>query len=62
MQAGMDDRGEARRLGIQLGEMRTWLLLGGLQRCIGVLTAAKAYQWFGFMQTYLSRCLSREEN
>ena len=28
---------------------------------IGVITAAKAYQWFTFMQTYLPRCLNGEE-
>ena len=56
-----DDRAEARRLGIPLGEMRTRLLLDALQRCIGVITAAKAYQWFRFMQTYLPRCLNGEE-
>ena len=60
-QARMDDRAEARRLGIPLGEMRTRLLLDALQRCIGVITAAKAYMWFRFMQSYLPRCLNGEE-
>ena len=44
IKARMDDRAEARRLGIPLGEMRTRLLLDALQRCIGFITAAKAYQ------------------
>ena len=44
MQARIDDRTEVRRLGIPLGEMRTRLLLDALQRCIGFITAAKAYQ------------------
>ena len=57
----MDDREEARRLSILLGEMRTQLLLDALQRCIGVMTADKAYQRFRFMQIYLPRCLNREE-
>ena len=61
MQARIDDRTEARRLGIPLGEMRTRLILDALQRCIGVITAAKAYQWFRFMQNYLPRCLNRKE-
>ena len=61
IQARMDDREEARCLGIPLGEMRTRLLLDALQHCIGVITAAKAYQWFRFMQTYLPRCLNGEE-
>ena len=60
IQSQIVDRAEARRLGIPLGEMRTRLLLDALQRCIGVITAAKAYQWFRFMQTYLPRqcCLN----
>ena len=37
------------------------MLLDSLQRCIGVITAAKAYQWIRFMQTYLPRCLKGEE-
>ena len=58
IQVRMESREEARRLGIPLGEMRTRLLLDAFQRCIGVITAAKAYQWFRFMQTYLPRCLN----
>ena len=61
IQSRIDDRAEARPLGIPLGEMRIRLLLDALQRCIGVITAAKAYQWFRFMQTYLPRCLNGEE-
>ena len=61
IQTQMDNRAEVRRLGFPLGEMRTRLLLDALQRCIGVITAAKAYQWFRFMQTYLPRCLNGEE-
>ena len=57
----MDNREKARCQGTQLGEMRTRLLLDVLQRCIGVITAAKAYQWFRSMQTYLPCCLSGEE-
>ena len=52
---------EARRLGMPLREMLTQLLLDALQRCIGVITAATAYLWFRFMQTYLPRCLNGEE-
>jgi len=36
-------------------------LLDALQRCIGVLIAAKANEWFRFMQTFLPRCLNAEE-
>ena len=59
----MDDRAEVRRPGIPVGQMLTRLLLDALQRCIGVtcITAARAYHWFRFMQTYLPRCLNREE-
>ena len=41
IQAPMDDRTQARCLGIPLGELRTRLLLDALQRCIGLITAAK---------------------
>ena len=58
IQARINDREAVRRLGIQLGEMRTRLLPDALQRCIGVITAAKANKWFRFMQTYLPRCLN----
>ena len=49
IQAPMDDRAQARRLGIPLGELRTRLLLDALQRRIRVtcITPAKAYQWLG---------------
>ena len=59
IEARMDDRTEVRRLGIH--EMRTRLLPDALQRCIGVITAAKANKWLKFMQTYLPRCLNGEE-
>ena len=52
---------EVRRLDIPLGGMRTRLFLDSLQRCIGVITAAKAHQWARFMQTYLPHCLKGEE-
>ena len=61
IQTRMDERAEARCLGILLGAMQTRLLLDALQRYIGVTTAAKAYQWFRFMQTYLPHCLNGEE-
>ena len=65
IRARMDDRVEARRPGIPLGQMWTRLLLDDFQRlrCMGVacITAVKAYQWFRFMQTYLPRCLNGEE-
>ena len=48
-------------VGIPLGEMRTQLLLDALQHCIVVITAAKTYQWFRFMQTNLPRCLNGKE-
>ena len=61
IQARMDDRVEVRRLGILLGEMGTRLLPDALQRCIYVVTAAKANNWLRLMQTYLPRCLNGEE-
>ena len=46
-------KGDVTRPDIQarmvLGEMRTRLLLNALQCCIGVITAANAFQWFRFM-------------
>ena len=61
IQALMDDRAEVRRLGIPLEEILTRLLFDSPQRCIGVITAAKDYQWIRFMQTYLPCCLKGEE-
>ena len=61
IQERMNDRNEARRQGIALGDYRTQLLLQGLQRNIGTITAAKCGQWFHFMLSYLRRCINREE-
>ena len=49
----MNDRNEARRQGIALGGniYRTQLLLQGLQRNIGTITASECGQLFRFMQT-----------
>ena len=49
----MNDRNEARRQGIALGDniYRTQLLLQGLQRNIGTITAAECGESFRFMQT-----------
>ena len=51
---------EAIARGIPLGEFRTQLLVEALQRSIGTITPAKCTQWYGFMQTYLPRCMDRE--
>lgn len=61
IQERMNDRNEARRQGIALGDYRTQLLLQGLQRNIGTITAAKCGQWFHFMLSYLRRRINREE-
>ena len=58
VQAQMNDRQEATRQGISLGDYRTQLLLQALQRNIGNITGAKCGQWYRFMQTYLPRCLN----
>ena len=60
-QEQMNNRAEARRQGIALGNFRTQLLLQALQRNIGTITAAKCGQWYRFMQTYIPRCLNNEE-
>ena len=58
IQVQMNDRAEARRQGLALGNYRTQLLLQALQRNIGTITVAKCGQWFRFMQTYLPRCIN----
>ena len=60
IQVQMNDRAEARRQGLALGNYCTQLLLQALQRNIGTITVAKCGQWFRFMQTYLPRCINNE--
>ena len=60
IQEQMNNREEARRQGIALGNYRTQLLQQDLQQNIGTITAAKCGQWYRFMQTYLPRCLNNE--
>ena len=60
IQVQMNDRAEARRQGLALGNYRTQLLLQALQRNIGTITVAKCGQWFRFTQTYLPRCINNE--
>lgn len=60
-QEQMNNREEARRQGIALGNFRTQLLLHTMQRNIGTITAAKCVQWYRLMQTYIPRCLNSEE-
>ena len=52
-QEQMNDRAEARRQGIALGNYSTQLLHQVLQRNIGTNTAAKRGQWYRFMQMYI---------
>ena len=64
IQEQMNNREEARRQGIALGNYRTQLLQQArwrLQRNIGTITAAKCGQWYPFVQTYLPRCLNNED-
>ena len=59
-QEQMNNREEARRQGIALGNFRYFqLLLHTMQRNIGTITAAKCGQWYRLMQTYIPRCLNR---
>ena len=60
IQATIDDRDEARRQGIPLGEYRQRILLEASQRNMNTITAAKCTGWYRFMQTYAPRCLNRE--
>ena len=58
-QEQMNNREEARRQGIALGNFRTQLLLHTLQRNIRTITAVKCGQWYRLMQTYILRCLNK---
>ena len=49
-QEQMNNREEARRQGIALGNFRTQLLLHTMQRNIGTIMAAKCVQWYRLMQ------------
>ena len=60
-QEQMNNREEARRQGIALGNFRTHLLLHTLQKNIGIITSAKCGQWYRRTQTYIPRCLNSEE-
>ena len=60
-QEQINNREEARRQGIVLGNFCIQLLLHTLHRNIGTITAAKCGQWYRFMQTYIPRCLNSEE-
>ncbi|XP_068712974.1 uncharacterized protein [Montipora foliosa] len=52
IQVQMNDRAEARRQGLALGNYRTQLLLQALQRNIGTITVAKCGQWFRFTKMH----------
>ena len=60
IQEQMNNRDEARRQGIALGNYLSQLLQQALQRNIGTITSSKCGQWFRLMQTYLPRCLNSE--
>ncbi|XP_074621965.1 uncharacterized protein LOC141880363 [Acropora palmata] len=60
-QEEMNNREEARRQGIALGNFLTQMLLHTLQRNTGTITAAKCGQWYRLMQTCIPRCLNSEE-
>ena len=57
----IDDRDEAQRPGIPLGEFRQRTLLEASQRNMNTITAARCAGWYRFMQTYVPRCLNREQ-
>ena len=60
IQATTDDRDEARRQGIPLGEYQQRILLEASQTNTNTITAAKCTGWYRFMQAYVPRCLHRE--
>lgn len=58
----LGNREEARRRGLPLGEFRKTLLLEAITRNLKILiTQEKCMQWYNHMQTYLLRCVNREE-
>jgi len=60
VQQELNDREEARRQWILLGEYRRQILLRAGRRNTNTITARKCAQWFRFMQTYIPRCLNGE--
>ena len=58
LQEQMNNREEARRQRIALGNYRTQPLLQVLRHNVGSIPAAKCGQWLRYMQTYLPRRLN----
>ena len=52
---------EARGQDLPLGELRKRLLLRATTKNINAVTPQKCMQWYNHVQTYLPRCLNREE-
>ena len=59
----LNNRDDARRQGIALGAMRQRILLEARERNMNTVTSHrhKFAQWYRFMQTYMPRCLNREQ-
>ena len=60
VQQELNDREEARRQVISLGDYRQQILLRARRRNTNTITARKCAQWFRFMQTCIPRCLKGE--
>ena len=60
MQERFADRNAARNAHLPLGEYRRQLLVQTVERNIGFITIPKCVAWFRHMQTYIPRCLARE--
>ena len=60
IQQQINDCDEARRQGVPLGELRQRVLMQASDINIPTITVAKCAVWYRFMQTYIPRCLNRE--
>ena len=60
MQERFADRNAARNAYLLLGEYRKQSLVQAVKRNIGLIAIPKWAAWFQHMQTYIPRCLARE--
>lgn len=60
IQDELNNRDEARRQDISLGDYRQEILLEASRRRMNAITQEKCAQWFQVMQTHIPRCIKRE--
>ncbi|XP_072168667.1 uncharacterized protein [Diadema setosum] len=61
LQQRLGDRGAAQEAGVNLQEWRINLIQQAARRNTDAITQEKAIRWFNHTQTYLPRCLARQE-